>query len=86
MTYMATPQHKNPCPGSHEIYKFGRPFFGHDCYTLSLYGPRTGAEKIFMKYINFTLFTQNYLPLGWRSWNLQNYCLLTLQMRHTKFG
>ena len=22
MTYMVTPQHKNPCPGGHEIYNF----------------------------------------------------------------
>ena len=48
MTYMATPKHKNPCPGSHEIYKFGRPFLGQHYYTLSLYGPRTGAEKNFL--------------------------------------
>ena len=40
---MATPQHKNPCPGSHEIYIFGRPFFGHDIYTLSLYRPYPGV-------------------------------------------
>ena len=26
MTYMATPLHKNPSPGGHEIYNFGRPF------------------------------------------------------------
>ena len=25
MTYIATLQHNNPCPGDHEIYKFGRP-------------------------------------------------------------
>ena len=24
MTYMATSQHKNPCPRGHEIYNFGR--------------------------------------------------------------
>ena len=23
------PQHKNPCPGCHEIYNFGRSFLGH---------------------------------------------------------
>ena len=28
MTYMAKPQHKNPCPESDEIYKFGKPFLG----------------------------------------------------------
>ena len=36
MTYMAPPQHKNPCPGGHEIYNFGRPFLGHFYYALSL--------------------------------------------------
>ena len=55
---MATPPHKNPCPGGHEIYKFGRPFLGHYCYTLSLYGlcPRVEKKIFFQKYINFTLF------------------------------
>ena len=32
MTYMATPLHKNPYPGGHEIYNFGRPFLGHHYY------------------------------------------------------
>ena len=36
MTYMTTPQHKNPSPGGHEIYNFGRPFLGHHHYILSL--------------------------------------------------
>ena len=36
MTYMATPLHKHPCPGGHEIYSFGRPFLGYHNYTLSL--------------------------------------------------
>ena len=39
MTYMATPLHKNPSPGGHEIYNFGRPFLVHNYYTLSVYGP-----------------------------------------------
>ena len=30
------PQHKNPCPGGHIIYNFGRPFLGHHYYILSL--------------------------------------------------
>ena len=29
MTYIATPDHKNPNPGGHEIYNFGRPFLEH---------------------------------------------------------
>ena len=36
MTYMATSKHKYPCPEGHEIYNFGRPFFGHHDYILSL--------------------------------------------------
>ena len=27
MTCIATPRHKNPCPGGHEIYSFGTPSF-----------------------------------------------------------
>ena len=29
MTYMATLQHKKPCPGGHELYYFSSPFLGH---------------------------------------------------------
>ena len=36
MTYMATSEHKSPCPVCHEIYNFGRPFLGHHCFVLSL--------------------------------------------------
>ena len=36
MTYMPTPQDKNPCPGANEIYNFGRPFLGHHYYTTIL--------------------------------------------------
>ena len=34
MTYMATSKHKNPCPGGHEIYNFGRPFLCHHYYII----------------------------------------------------
>ena len=27
---------KNLCPWGHEIYNFGRPYLGHNCYILSL--------------------------------------------------
>ena len=64
MTDMATPQHKNPCPEGHEMYNFG-----HHYYTLRLSEPCPLVEK--KKYICFTRFTQNYLPFGWGSWNLQ---------------
>ena len=29
MSYMATPLHKNPCPGGHEIYNLVTSFVGH---------------------------------------------------------
>ena len=34
MTYMATPQRKNPCPRRHEIYNLGRNFLCHHYYIL----------------------------------------------------
>ena len=46
MTYIAMPQHKNLCPGGHEIYNFGRLFLGHHYY-------------FFKKYINFITFERN---------------------------
>ena len=45
MAYLATPQHKNPCPGGHEIYKFGRPFLGHYNCIFSLFDLCLGVEK-----------------------------------------
>ena len=52
---MAMLQHKNPARG-HEIYNFGRPFLGHNNYTLSLSETCPGVENIFKKYVNFTFF------------------------------
>ena len=38
MTNMAMPQHKNPCPGGHEIYIIGAAFSGHYNYmSISIY-------------------------------------------------
>ena len=41
------PLHKNPCPGGHEIYKFGRPILGHHYYipVLGLSDQCLGVEK-----------------------------------------
>ena len=36
MPIMATPQHKSPCPGGHEINNFDRPSPAYYYYTLSL--------------------------------------------------
>ena len=52
---MATPLHKNPCPGGHEIYNFGRPFRGHHYYTLSLSDLCLGVE-IFKEIHQFYTF------------------------------
>ena len=54
MTYMAMPLHKNPCPGGHETYNFGRPFPGLHYYILSLYGPE---KKIFMNISVYTIIS-----------------------------
>ena len=47
------PQHKNSCPGGHEIYNFGRLFLGHDYDTLILYGPCPVAEKKIFQFYTF---------------------------------
>ena len=51
MTYLATPQHKDPCSGGHEIYNLGRPLLGYHYYTLGVYSGE--------KYLNFTLIFFN---------------------------
>ena len=48
---MATPLHKTPCPGSHEIDNFGRPFLGHHNYLLGLSDLGLGVEKKMFKEI-----------------------------------
>ena len=49
-------QAQEPLPlGSCNLH-FGRPFLGHHFYQLSLFDLCMGIEKIFKKYINFTLF------------------------------
>ena len=52
MTYMATPQGNNPCPGGHEIYNCGRPYLGHHYYILSLSDLCLGVEKKIFKEIH----------------------------------
>ena len=53
MTYMVRPLHKNPSPGGHENYHFGRLFLGHNCFILSLSDLCLGIEKKILKEINF---------------------------------
>ena len=55
---MATPLHKNPCPGGHEIYNLVTSFVGHYYLILSLHGPCTGVEKkIFKEIVHFHFMT-----------------------------
>ena len=68
---MATPEHKNPYPGGHEIYNFGRPFLGHHYYILGLSDLCLGVEKkIFKEIMHFYSMTyghtlaQEPLPRG----------------------
>ena len=52
---MASPKHKNSCPGGHEgheIHNFGRPHLGHYYYILSLSDLCLGVEKKVFKVIN----------------------------------
>ena len=69
------PERRNPCPRSHEIYKFCRPFFDHHYYIFSLSDLCLGVEKkIFLRNTSILHFLpQNYLPLwmGVMKWNLQ---------------
>ena len=53
VTYMATPEHKNPCPRGHEIYNCGRAFLGHHYYILGLSDLCLGVEKIFKEIMHF---------------------------------
>ena len=60
---MATPQHKTPCPGVHEIYNFGRPFLGHHYYILSLSDQCLGVEKkVFKEIMHFHYMTSLTTP------------------------
>ena len=63
-TYMATPQHQNPCPGGHDSYNFGRPFLGHHYYyllSLSDLCPRV-KKKVFKEIMHFHYMTYMATP------------------------
>ena len=74
MTYMATPQHKNPWSRGHKSYNFLKSFLGHHYCKLSLFEPCSGVDKkIFKKYINFTLFVPKLPPLGEGGYEIYNF-------------
>ena len=60
---MAMPQHKDPCPGGHEIYYYGRPFLGHNYFILSLSDLYLSEEKnIFKEIMHFHYMTDMATP------------------------
>ena len=64
MTHIALPQHKNPCPGGHEIYNLRSPSLV--IITIHLFCLKHAPEqrrRFFKKKINFTLFTPKLPPL-----------------------
>ena len=64
---------QEPLPRGHEIYNFGKPFFGHHYYILGLSDLCLGVEKKIFKEIQqfYTFYPQITSPLGEGSWNLQ---------------
>ena len=63
MTYMATLQHQNPCPGGCEIYNLGRPFLGHHYFINSLSDLCMGVKKKILKEImHFHYMTYMAIP------------------------
>ena len=89
---MTMPLHKNPCSWGHKIYNFGRPFFGHHYYALTLSEscPRV-QKKIFKEIMHFHFYmtyghalAQEHLPRGLESYKVgkpflgYHYYILTL--------
>ena len=62
MTYMGIPKHKNPSPGSHELYNFGRPFIGHYYILFSLSDPCPKVKKLFLRNTSILHFLSEILP------------------------
>ena len=84
---MTTPYYRNPWPGGHEIYNFGRPFLGYHYYILSLSDLFLEVDKkILMKYINFTFFSPKPPPLWVVGHEIYNFMSLFLCMLHTKLS
>ena len=90
MTYMATPQHKNPCPEVMKFTNLEEPSLDIiTLYLVCLNHAQEQRRRFLNKYINFRLFTPKLPPLetegGGGVIKFTISCLLTLQMLHTKF-
>ena len=68
MTYMSTPQHKNPCPEGHEIDNLVDPSLVIiTTYLVCLIYAFEYRRRFLQKCINLILFTQKLPPIG--LWN-----------------
>ena len=47
--YMSTPKYKNACSGGNLIYKYGKPFLSHHCYTINVCDLCLSEEKKIIK-------------------------------------
>ena len=60
MTYMTMPQHKNPCPGGHDIRILDRAFLGDHHYILNLSDICPSVDK--KRRINVALSLYGHCP------------------------
>ena len=74
-------QHKNPCPGSHEIYNFSKSVLGHHYsnYILSL---SESLEEFFRNTSILPFLSQITSPYG-GGHEISNFLSPTLRMLHT---
>ena len=59
--YMSMSRHKNPCPGVHLIYNFGRLFLGHHYYILNLSDPYPSVYKKRRRKMHFQYTCMTYM-------------------------
>ena len=75
MIYVATPQHKNPCPEGHEIYNLGGPFLKLVIITMHLVCMNHALKKRrrFLRNPSILHFLPlNHLHFVWGPWVLQS--------------
>ena len=91
INYMTMPKHRNPCPGGHEITKFGRQLLGYHYYIhvtilsdLCLWVKKTIFKKnnAFSLWIIWTQPSTRTPVFGIMKFTIS--CPFTLQMLHTK--
>ena len=62
-TIWPRPDTRTPANGGHEIYNFGRPFYGNHCYALNLSKSWARVEKkLFKEILHFHFMTYMATP------------------------